>query len=412
MTSKEQLLYLIEYYHNGEYRINDFTSQFEKIYDSTNTTSEFSNFEDKLLKQIWDMVIYFSPYPEDHRLWKGYTSEEDVREKVNEIYTKLLEYYKKRLILCLTLLLLTSCSDEIYMNETTTFALDTIITMKISTGDDEILSDCVSMINEYEQIFSRTIPDSDISNFNDSIDGIMNPSDSTLELITKSIDIATKTDGQFNPALEPVTSLWKEDSIPAKIDIDLTHIDYTQIHISDGGIYKTDPGIRLDFGGIAKGYICEKVTEYLITQNVEYGILSFGGNISAFGTRPDGEKWKVGIRNPYDESDIVGNLCIDGGYVSVSGDYQRYFEVDGKRYHHIIDPSTGYPVDNGVHSVAVWCYDGTLADALSTALFVMGVDEGMKYHTAGIYEFEVMFITKSGITMSEGFEMNFIEKAT
>lgn len=94
MTNKEQLLYLIEYYHNGEYRVNDFTSQFEKIYESTITTSELSDFEDKLLKQIWDIVIYFSPYPEDRSVWKGFTSEEAVRKKVNEIYPKLLEYYK------------------------------------------------------------------------------------------------------------------------------------------------------------------------------------------------------------------------------------------------------------------------------------------------------------------------------
>ena len=287
------------------------------------------------------------------------------------------------------------------MNDTTIFALDTVITIKISDNNNELLSACSQMINDYENIFSKTIPASDIAQFNNSDKVSM----SDIELIKKSIDIAAKTHGNFNPALGTVTKLW-HDSIPDEID--LSHTDYTKINIDGNELIKSDSKLQLDLGGIAKGYICEKVTDYLIAQGVDYGVLSFGGNISVFGDRT----WEIGIQSPYDTDDIVGNLKIDSGYVSVSGDYQRYFEMGGKRYHHIIDPTTGYPVDNGVNSVVVWCDDGTLADALSTALFVMGADDGMKFHESNIYDFEVMYITKDGLHMSDGFRQHFTEKAT
>ena len=308
----------------------------------------------------------------------------------------------------MTLSLLVSCSAPKTINKTI-FALDTVITIEISGDNDEALSVCSEMIETYENLFSRTIATGDVSRFNDSDDGITNPSVDTINLIEKALSIAENTYGTFNPALGTITPLWK-DSIPETID--LSHIDYTQISINDKSILKSDSEIRFDLGAIAKGYICEKVTDYLISKNINYGVLSFGGNISVFGSQPNGEKWRIGIRDPYDTNDIAGNLLVDSGYISVSGDYQRYFEVNGKRYHHIIDTTNGYPADNGVSSVAVWCSDGTLADALSTALFVMGVDEGMKYHASGIYDFEVMFITKDGFTMSDGFRQNFVKKAT
>ena len=301
-------------------------------------------------------------------------------------------------MLLMSIFLLFSCSDKMNMYDTTIFALDTVITIKIS-NNREVLSDCSQMITDYENIFSRTIPTSDIAQFKENV------SESAIELIAKSIDIADKTNGNFNPALGTVTPLW-HDSIPDIVD--LSHTDYTKISITDNKLSKSDSELQLDLGGIAKGYICEKVTDYLIAQGVYYGVLSFGGNISVFGDRT----WDIGIRSPYDTDDIVGNLHIDSGYVSVSGDYQRYFEADGKRYHHIIDPATGYPTDNGVNSVVVWCDDGTLADALSTALFVMGVDDGMKYHDSDIYDFEVMYITQDGLIMSDGFRQHFTEKAT
>lgn len=280
-----------------------------------------------------------------------------------------------------------------------------MISLKISGTDTVILSECADIINKYENLFSRTIRNSDISKFNDSGDGAM-VSPEVIELMEKAIKFADDTNGTFNPALGSVTELWR-DSVPENID--LSHIDYKKLSLDGDLLKKSDSHLKLDLGGIAKGFITEKVTGYLIENGIEYGILSFGGNISAFGNRPDGKKWTIGIRDPYDINDIIGNLSIDGGYVSVSGDYQRYFIVDNKRYHHIIDPKTGYPVDNGVNSVIIWCNDGTAADALSTALFVMSVDDGMKFHESGLYDFEVMFITRDGLTMSEGFRQNFQE---
>jgi len=108
----------------------------------------------------------------------------------------------------------------------------------------------------------------------------------------------------------------------------------------------------LDLGGAAKGYICEKAVDSLISCGAEYGIVSIGGNIGVFGENPNGGQWNIGIKNPSEPSELIGKVAIEGGFVAVSGDYERYFERDGVRYHHIIDPSTGYPAESGVRSAA------------------------------------------------------------
>ena len=158
--------------------------------------------------------------------------------------------------------------------------------------------------------------------------------------------------------------------------------------------------------GFGLGWIvCKVVT--MLSEKAPYGMISFGGNVGVWGQKPTGGAWEIGIKDPFDTEGVVGKIRTDGGFVSVSGDYERFFEVDGKKYHHIFDPKTGYPVDNGLRSVAVYTKDAALGDALSTALFVMGYDKAMEFYNSGIYDFEALFITDNEILMTKGMEEMF-----
>jgi thiamine biosynthesis lipoprotein len=294
----------------------------------------------------------------------------------------------------------------------TFLALDTFNTLTIYENNETALNSFEQQVRDYEKIFSKTLPDSEVSAFNVSTDGIFNASDDFMALIGKSLSIAEAINGAFNPAIGALSVQWSDNIVPA--DINLEGIDFRDIIIEGNKILKNDPYLKLDLGAIAKGYICDKVIESLKNEGVKAGVLSLGGNIGVFGEKPDGSDWIIGITNPYNTDDVIGYLHMDSGFLSISGDYQRYFTQDGIKYHHILDPKTGYPAwfdtddaNNAVSSVAVWCDDGTLADALSTALFIMGTEKGMEFQSGGKYDFEVMFIAGDKVTMSDRFASKF-----
>lgn len=152
----------------------------------------------------------------------------------------------------------------------------------------------------------------------------------------------------------------------------------------------------LDFGGIAKGYAAEKCAKLLEAAGIEAALLSLGGNLQTVGTKPDGSAWAVGIADPENPTQAIATLTFTGSLALVtSGGYQRYFEEDGVRYHHILDPKTGYPARSGLASVTILAESGTLADALSTALFVMGLDAAAEFWR-GSDDFEAVFVTDGG----------------
>ena len=142
--------------------------------------------------------------------------------------------------------------------------------------------------------------------------------------------------------------------------------------------------------------------EYLPTAGVKYGLCSFGSTVGVFGSKPDGKKFRITVCDPDDTSKNVISLEIESGFVSSSGDYERYFEENGKRYYHIFDPSTGYPADSGVRSVTVCAADGALSDALATALFVMGVERSLEFYKSSGISFEAVFITDEGVYTTDG----------
>ena len=171
--------------------------------------------------------------------------------------------------------------------------------------------------------------------------------------------------------------------------------------------FKKD-GVQIDLGGIAKGYTSSRIMDIYKEKGVTSGLVNLGGNAQVFGTKPDGSLWRVAVQSPDSEDEYLGVLEMKDKAIITSGGYERYFEKDGVTYHHIIDPSTGYPADNGLISVTIVSADGTLADGLSTSLFVMGKDKATDYWKAHSDEFDMILLTDDEkLYVSEGIKDSF-----
>lgn len=283
------------------------------------------------------------------------------------------------------------------------FAMDTMITLRLSPDADdarmaEIFAEVEAITAEIAESLSRTHPEGDTYRFNKNPDGITDPADPFRIVIQRAMEIAEETDGAFSPTMGTLTELWNINGggpRPSEKAIAeaLSHTDFRDITFESDGVSRTDSAMQLDFGAIGKGYAAQKVLDYLRTTEIRCGLVSFGGNVGVFGTKPDGTPFKIGVTDPKDTSRTAGYLLAESGVVSVSGDYERFFEEAGVRYHHIMDPATGCPAQSGLSSAAVLSEDGTLADALSTALFVMGADEALAYYDAHPGTFEAVLIT-------------------
>lgn len=317
------------------------------------------------------------------------------------------------LLLFLLVLTFSSCGAQYKRRDY--FAMDTVITLNLDAKTpDEVFGRCEKLTKELEEIFSATKEESEVSAFNQSECGA-EVSGEVAEVIKTALDVASSSEGKYDPTVRPLVEKWDishgEEKVPGTDDIEalLACVGYKNVTVNGGYVSKTDKNIKLDLGGIAKGYACERAVRLLEESGVNYGTVSFGGNVGLVGKKPDGSKWKLSVTDPYDPGAVMGYMSLDGGFVAVSGDYERYFEKDGVRYHHILDPQTGYPVNNGVHSVAVWCEDGTLADALSTALFALGEEKSIELYKSEKYKFEALIVSDSGITMTNGMKSIFTE---
>ncbi|MCI8590388.1 MAG: FAD:protein FMN transferase [Clostridiales bacterium] len=317
-------------------------------------------------------------------------------------------------ILCFS----TGCTSSVHYDQTYIYAMDTIISIKLAESkDNEIyFRVCEKIISDIENRFSRTLETSEVGLFNSSDEGFASASNEFVELITQALTLSDKTNGAFDITIAPLVSLWditaENPSLPEEAAIKkvLSFVGAHQIEIFDSGVKKSSPMVQIDLGGIAKGYALGKIVSYLNEQKVPYGTVSFGGNVGVVGQKPDQSAWKIGIKDPLHTEDQVGFVTIESGYIAVSGDYERYFEMDGKRYHHIIDPFTGYPANTGLHSVAVIAEDPVWADALSTALFVMGPVQAMQFYESTQIPFEAVFISDDGIVCTAGIKDNFSPK--
>ena len=215
----------------------------------------------------------------------------------------------------------------------------------------------------------------------------------TLEMMRKALEISKATGGTFDPTIAPVIKLWdfskkrRDNSVPdgSIIKNTLELVDYKKIQInSKSEVFLAEKGMEIDLGGIAKGYAADKAMEAIKAEGIEAALVAIAGDIRGAGFSTSGNAWKVGIQDPRPEAgsekpweDIFSSLYLEDMAISTSGDYQRFFIKDGKRYHHILDPSTGFPAESDLLSASVIAPEGYIADGLSTAVFALGAEKGM-----------------------------------
>ncbi len=307
------------------------------------------------------------------------------------------------------LLSFTGCAKKDSVYKESRIVMDTICTITVVSPSKEKAKEGIDAglteIKRLEKLLNFFSPASEISAINKASGReAVNVSRETLEVIKKAVEIADYTDGAFDPTIGPLMRLWGFSSLPSKPSLPsedkiktlLKLIDYKKIKINDSAsqVFLEEKGMEIDLGGIAKGFAADRAIEAIKAKGVKAALVAIAGDIKASGLKPDLQPWKIGIQNPRPEvnpptppfakggmggfeEDIFVSLDIKNKAISTSGDYQRFFMENGRRYHHIITPKTGYPAP-GIMSVSVIAPEGYMTDGLSTGVFVLGPDKGIK----------------------------------
>lgn len=236
------------------------------------------------------------------------------------------------------------------------------------------------------------------------------------DVLEQTLDISRLHDDLLDITIRPLANVWGiEDGrteIPAQSDIDraLKLVDVSKVSVDGDNVRISEAGMMLDLGAVGKGYGCDRAAEYLKGTDASGACVALGGSIVVYGSKPDGAAWKVGVKDPRaGEGTTMGVISFGDGetaFISTSGDYEKYFEQDGRRYHHILDPRTGYPAWNGTIAVTVVCDNGLTSDALSTLCMLMDKDSAM--NTVQEYGAEAVIIDEDkNVYVSEGLEDKF-----
>jgi thiamine biosynthesis lipoprotein len=269
--------------------------------------------------------------------------------------------------------------------------IDTFVYITVVSDSEEkadiAIEHAFSSIERYGKLINFFSDESELSLINSNA-GIqeVKVSSETIETIEKSIHIAEISGGAFDPTIGPVIKLWDfyKKIIPSKIDINkkLTLVNYRNIIINKrkSTVFLQVKGMLLDLGGISKGYAADLAVKTLKQSGIKSGLVAIAGDIKAFGLKPDGKPWMIGIQNPRQKiktDEIIAKINLLDKAISTSGDYQRYFMINDERYHHLLDPKTGYPV-NKCRSVSIIADKGVLTDGFSTAVFILGPEKGLE----------------------------------
>lgn len=349
------------------------------------------------------------------------------------------------LILCTVLvcpmLLFTGCGNITDADTSTTgnepisissIKLNTAVQITIYDSQDKaLLDDCLALCDKYELVFSRTNEKSELYKLNhrkDTSDKDPNTdrqttpypvsgtadtwhiSEDLAALLSEGLDITRESDGAFDIAIAPLTSLWdftaKDPKVPddAAIQKALPLCSSDGVTIDGQDITLPSDDIQFDVGAIAKGYIADRLKDFLVKKGVKSAIINLGGNVLCIGSKPDGTPFKVGIQKPFaDRNETEAVMDITGKSVVSSGIYERCFKQDGKLYHHILNPQTGYPYDNGLISVTIISDQSVDGDALSTTCFALGLEDGLKFaEKKGV---QAVFITEDyELRYTDGFQ--------
>lgn len=310
---------------------------------------------------------------------------------------------KRLLVLSAALcLMFTACKPYDTGAERDFYAMNTIMSVTVYGRGAETCADEVQQrINKLDKLWSVTDEGSEIYALNSS--GSAAVSEETAELVKFALRIADRSGGALDPTIYPVLKTWGfttgEYTVPGADELArLTElVDHQKVTVS-GNTVTLGEGMMLDFGAVAKGAASDEAARILRESGIQSALINLGGNVMTVGSKPDGSKWRIGVKDPTGEGNI-GVLSLSDCAAVTSGAYERYFQAeDGTVYGHIIDPESGYPVDNELLSATIISPNGTLCDALSTAVFVMGTDKAEELWRSwdGEEDFDMLLITKGG----------------
>lgn len=323
------------------------------------------------------------------------------------------------ILIMVTVVTLSACKKEDTSVNKEIYALDTIITITANNCSEETLSLCQGEIHWMESVFSKTSEGSDIDRINTNAGNFVEVEDSVFEVLKTACEVSENTNGAFDVTVAPAMDLWGFSTDNYRVPSEevlhniLPYIDYKNIKFDETNkSICIDSAQSIDAGGIAKGYVADYAAEYLMSEGVTSAILNFGGNIRLIGSKSDSSLWNIGIKAPFEDG-YFATVKLSDKTLSTAGGYERYFEENGKIYHHIIDPSTASPAKSDIISSTVIGHGGALCDALSTAVFVSGTksleDTADKYPSLDFIALteNSVYITENiskTFSLSEGFE--------
>ena len=316
------------------------------------------------------------------------------------------------LVLSVMLLLLSSCSKDIEMKSITDFKEGTICTISLPANtDDEVFDECFAILDGVEKQISRTDIKSEISNLNNNKTAIL--SSETYILFKASYDLCKESGGAFNPSIGAAVSLWdiggENPRIPSDEELNSIDSDYNKVTLDDKIHQVTIPdNMEVDLGGVGKGYSANKLRKYLQTQNIERGIINLGGNILLLGSKTRNKDWTIGLQDPNNGTGMAYiALSLSDISIVTSGTYERYFEKDGIRYHHILSSKTLYPAESDIISSTIISNNSTLCDILSTTCFVMGSKKSLDFIKKYDGVSAIFLLTDGYIVTSDNFDFEY-----
>lgn len=267
------------------------------------------------------------------------------------------------------------------------YFFDTAVGLKIY-GEDahELAEGCMCICTEMENVFSAQRESSELYKVNHRTEETVEVSEDLAACLDKALDFCRRTDGAYDITVLPLTDLWDfsdhKDTVPSEKEIKeaLERVDYTKVHLEGTTLVFDSADTTIDLGSAAKGYISMKLKDYLRNNGCESALIDLGHNISTVGSKTDGSHWKIGLQTPFEDSGtILDTVEVSGKCVISSGIYERYFEEDGKIYHHILDPQTGFPAETDLNMATIVGEDDTVCDILSTVCMLLGKDKAEKF---------------------------------
>lgn len=329
-----------------------------------------------------------------------------------------IRFLKGAVLIFFAAVLVCGCTGKPKTIRQTELALGTVCSVSLfDSSKQALLPASFSLISQLENKISKNIQESEISKLNRSAG--VSPvvlSEPVFQLLTMAQKYSILSEGMFDVTIDPVVELWgigtDHAAVPERASLEhaLSLVDYRRVVLDPekSSAFLPEKELAVDLGAIAKGYIADQVKELLVSGGAEGGIIDLGGNILAFGRKPDGSDFRIGIQDPFGgRGSAIGVVTMREGSLVTSGIYERFFEQDGKKYHHIFDVRTGFPVENNLAGVSVVTRESAAGDALSTAIFALGLDKGMAL-VEKTGDVEAIFITKDKeVYISSGLKDSF-----